>query len=151
MFAASNSNGLNIFDVDAAVLSQNLNLVGLGSQGTVVVNVHGSFVDFGSHGFDGFSSASDRVLFNLVDATSFSAGSVYGSILAPNATFQSSGGGVINGQVIVQSWNSSVQVNNVPFAGKLPVAAVPEPESYAMLLAGLGLMATIARRRRAKD
>ncbi|QDQ27782.1 PEP-CTERM sorting domain-containing protein [Chitinimonas arctica] len=27
------------------------------------------------------------------------------------------------------------------------VAAVPEPESYAMLLAGLGLMATIARRR----
>lgn len=28
------------------------------------------------------------------------------------------------------------------------VAAVPEPESYAMLLAGLGVMATIARRRR---
>jgi hypothetical protein len=27
------------------------------------------------------------------------------------------------------------------------VAAVPEPETYAMLLAGLGLMATIARRR----
>jgi len=30
-----------------------------------------------------------------------------------------------------------------------PVAAVPEPESYAMLLAGLGLVGTIARRRRA--
>lgn len=28
------------------------------------------------------------------------------------------------------------------------VTAVPEPESYAMLLAGLGLMVTIARRRR---
>jgi hypothetical protein len=28
------------------------------------------------------------------------------------------------------------------------VTAVPEPETYAMLLAGLGLMATIARRRR---
>jgi hypothetical protein len=32
----------------------------------------------------------------------------------------------------------------------VPVTPVPEPESYAMLLAGLGLMATIARRRRAK-
>ena len=30
----------------------------------------------------------------------------------------------------------------------LNVAAVPEPETYAMLLAGIGLMGTIARRRR---
>lgn len=30
----------------------------------------------------------------------------------------------------------------------LPVAAVPEPESYALFLAGLGMMACIARRRR---
>ena len=30
------------------------------------------------------------------------------------------------------------------------IAAVPEPETYAMLLAGLGLMGTIARRRRQK-
>ena len=30
------------------------------------------------------------------------------------------------------------------------VAAVPEPETYAMLLAGLGLMGTIARRRKQK-
>ena len=31
------------------------------------------------------------------------------------------------------------------------VAAVPEPETYAMLLAGLGLMGTIARRRKNKQ
>jgi hypothetical protein len=30
------------------------------------------------------------------------------------------------------------------------VAPVPEPEFYAMLLAGLGLMAKIARRRKSK-
>lgn len=32
-----------------------------------------------------------------------------------------------------------------------PVPAVPEPESYAMLLAGLGLIGTIAVRRRTKE
>ncbi|KAA3653948.1 MAG: PEP-CTERM sorting domain-containing protein [Proteobacteria bacterium] len=33
------------------------------------------------------------------------------------------------------------------FDGQLTVSAVPEPESYAMLLAGLGLVGLIARRR----
>jgi len=31
------------------------------------------------------------------------------------------------------------------------VTAVPEPESYAMMLAGLALMGTIARRRKSKS
>lgn len=35
------------------------------------------------------------------------------------------------------------------FSQTLPVSAVPEPESYAMLLAGLGLMAAVARNRKA--
>jgi hypothetical protein len=33
--------------------------------------------------------------------------------------------------------------------GSIPVAApIPEPETYAMLLAGLGLLSLVARRRR---
>ena len=37
------------------------------------------------------------------------------------------------------------------YLGAMTVAAVPEPETYAMLLAGLGLMGGLARRRRAKQ
>ena len=37
------------------------------------------------------------------------------------------------------------------FEGSTLVAAVPEPETYAMLLAGLGLMGAIARRRNKKS
>lgn len=34
------------------------------------------------------------------------------------------------------------------YTGSVTIAAVPEPETYAMLLAGLGLMGGIARRRK---
>lgn len=37
------------------------------------------------------------------------------------------------------------------YNGSLTVAAVPEPESYAMFLAGLGIMGTVVRRRSAKN
>lgn len=36
-------------------------------------------------------------------------------------------------------------------AGRLVVTAVPEPETYAMMLLGLGVMGAIARRRKAKQ
>ncbi|MBK9347554.1 MAG: PEP-CTERM sorting domain-containing protein [Burkholderiales bacterium] len=36
------------------------------------------------------------------------------------------------------------------YGGNIGVTAVPEPETYAMLLAGLGLMGAIARRRNNK-
>ncbi len=39
--------------------------------------------------------------------------------------------------------------NKFGFNATLSVAAVPEPESYAMMLAGLGLMGFVARRRKA--
>ncbi|MBI1989245.1 MAG: PEP-CTERM sorting domain-containing protein, partial [Betaproteobacteria bacterium] len=35
-------------------------------------------------------------------------------------------------------------------SGGIILAAIPEPETYAMMLAGLGLMGFVARRRRQK-
>ena len=38
--------------------------------------------------------------------------------------------------------------SNASYSGTLNVTAVPEPESYALLLAGLGVLGFVARRRR---
>ncbi len=46
--------------------------------------------------------------------------------------------------------NGGAQGNPVEF-GTATVSAVPEPETYAMLLAGLGVMGAVARRRKAKQ
>ncbi len=45
------------------------------------------------------------------------------------------------------SYNAENNVGNVDKFGTLVTAPVPEPETYAMLLAGLGLMTMIGRRR----
>ena len=47
------------------------------------------------------------------------------------------------------SSNDAIQVSNAAIYNSIP--AVPEPETYAMLLAGLGLMGTIARRTKNKS
>jgi hypothetical protein len=44
-----------------------------------------------------------------------------------------------------------VSLGGKTFSALNPVSPVPEPESYAMLLAGLGLMGTIALRRKKSD
>ena len=45
--------------------------------------------------------------------------------------------------------SGSAQIPNLAFVGaNYSVTAVPEPEAFAMLLAGLGLVGTIARRRK---
>ena len=45
---------------------------------------------------------------------------------------------------------SGITTGSATYAGNLHVTAVPEPETYAMLLAGLGLVGAIARKRKAK-
>ncbi|MFD2366058.1 FxDxF family PEP-CTERM protein [Pseudoduganella sp. GCM10020061] len=56
-------------------------------------------------------------------------------------------GGLPTGSYYVQVTGSIVSNTSASYAGNLNVLAVPEPQTYAMLLAGLGLVAGAARLR----
>lgn len=120
---------------------------------TVVIDVSGTSASFISWGVELNRFASYNVVYNFADATNLVVQGVgmYGTLLAPNAAVTGAYG-QINGNVIVSEWNSSVQINSNHYfvATDIPALVtqpVPEPETYAMLLAGLGLVGFIGRRR----
>ena len=71
--------------------------------------------------------------------------------------FQVFAAGAVSGWASVATDGFSTDTNNGGFdrdiTGRVlgPVAAVPEPETWALLMAGLGLMGGIARRRKARQ
>jgi PEP-CTERM motif len=67
-----------------------------------------------------------------------------------NTVFGVEGNGVIqfNGAVTSISWTNPVFENWYGFTLGVPVAAVPEPETYALMLAGLAALGAVTRRRR---
>ncbi len=140
---------VNIFNIDASNLHNlTLDLSSLKSTASIIINGTATSITM-SGGFDNFASFANRTLFNFANATTTSLNNVgiNGSILAPNAAF--SGSGDMNGTLIANSV-SSVNYGHVAMNGSgfntVNVSAVPEPGTYAMLLAGLGLLAFLRRR-----
>jgi hypothetical protein len=102
-----------------------------------------SIIDFlnGDNGYAGFSVA--NVLANPVHNTNSALPGAYAWI-----KIRSTGGGIANGNN--GKWWEPAVFNSA--GGRLDVLAVtpvPEPQTYAMLLAGLGLLAVGVRRRMA--
>lgn len=92
------------------------------------------------HGGASFSSLGNNGSFNSSSDASFLLESLSG--LSP----QSQSGSLVFGIVASGPGTGSLSVGfNV--TAQVPVSPIPEPESYAMLLAGLGLMGAIVRRR----
>lgn len=155
---------LEVFNITAAQLSgaTNLDLSGVNSNATVIINVSGTSANWTGGIDNDFANMRDNVIFNFYEAESLSLSNigVQGSILAVDADITTSWG-VIWGQVVAGSWTGPMQVNEVYYGGYIPptvtptpvddpippVASVPAPAATGILLLGLGAIAAMRRRK----
>lgn len=111
---------LEVFQVDAGMLAKDriLLLQNIKPDARIVINVAADAQRQVSLSWnqDVLKNLRTRVLYNLPDAEvlRFEGGRVWGSILAPYACVQGSGGR-IDGSVIAGSWNSGAEIGYAPF------------------------------------
>lgn len=137
----------------------NLNVVlGADTLGAVInVTGSGTYDDWLNMGLA--DSVAQKLIFNFTDATGLNLHAQFtGSILAPKATLQNSNN--INGSVVAKLFNQDGEVHLGTFNGQLPLlvttpnqppTGVPEPASWATMLAGFGAIGGMIRRRRAQE
>ncbi len=157
MTLTGSKQAVEVFNLTGSQLASinNFSFSNLSKDATLIINVSGKdAIGFNQNGvsLDGFSKY--NVIYNFYQATDLNIQNVgvQGNLLAPLARVTGNSG-QINGEVIVGNWLSNVQVNasnyfRPTFASNYMAAPVPEPETYAMLLAGLGLIGFTARRRK---
>ncbi len=149
--ASADSTGLAVFNLsDADALA----IFGLGefdfilnNATTIVINSGLKDIDISANFLGGSAQKiAGNVVWNFYNAQTVDLGRQFGgTILATDATLTNQAD--IEGNVYVNNLVQRGQIHQYAFTGNLPIAAVPEPSSYAMLLLGLGFLGFAARRR----
>ncbi|RBP12274.1 putative secreted protein with PEP-CTERM sorting signal/choice-of-anchor A domain-containing protein [Roseiarcus fermentans] len=149
------NDGIAVFSVSASTLQTAATIgVDVGSASTVVINVTGSsgfgFTPQANFTYGGSVSSqktvAQHVIWNFEDAGSLSMDRDWsGAFLAGRAAVSNSVS--IDGFLYAYSFNGSGELHDWPFAGVLPPTGVPEPSTWAMLIAGLAGAVFVGRRR----
>jgi choice-of-anchor A domain-containing protein len=142
------ANGTAVFNLSTTQLAGAANINFSGTANTIIVNVSGT--DYNSNAnFNDNTNLKSHIIWNFADATSLQFRSWNGAVLAGNATVGS--GSQMQGFLYAKNFTGNGELHDYGFAGTLPVSAVPEPSTYAMLGAGLAMLLLMARRRKAQS
>lgn len=149
--ATADSTGLAVFNLSnseaATIFSLGEFDLALGSASTVIINTALSDIDINANFLGGSAQKiAGNVIWNFYNAETIDLGRQFGgNILAVNAHLTNYAD--IEGSVFVDQLTQRGQIHQFAFLGDIPVAAVPEPSSYAMLMLGLAMLGFAARRR----
>jgi len=149
--AVVNKSGVAVFDltsIDTTLFSTAKEFTfNLNGASTVIMNSNDTSASINANFLGGSAqTVGSKIIWNFYDATTLNIGAQFGGdVLATKATLTNSGN--IEGGVFVDNLTQKAEIHLQPFSGS--VSSVPEPETYAMLMAGLGLVGLMARRRKA--
>lgn len=146
--AVANSQGLAVFNltsIDAQVFAKGEFDFQWNGASTVIFNVDEASLTFASNFLGGSAAtAGTKAIWNFYNATDLTINNQFGGVLlAPLAKLTNNQN--IEGTVLVKQLDQRGEIHIANFAGN--ISAVPEPQTYALLLAGLVLVAGVAGRR----
>lgn len=153
ILGSSTPASLSVFNVDISALNGGTFFIDNRQSETLLINVSGTSGTFAGNVNQKF--AAEHVIWNFYEAENIQVDTaIVGSVLAPLAKMSGFSGST-EGSVIAKEINlTNGELHSRPFAGNVPYpapppapSAVPLPAGLPLLLAGLGAMAVLRRRR----